>query len=188
MKPGMGGDMLERFFADGAVAQRQRCSPLGPYLDSYASMVDDLGYARSTTRGQLWSLAELGRWLEGGAIWVADLDERVVEAFLTERRRRRGGLHRSETATCRLFLEYLRSEEIVAPRKSCCESALDGLTRRYETYLKRERGLQQATVDAYRPFVHRLLVERFGDKPLRLERLDPSDISSFVPRHAHSMI
>ena len=179
--------MLERFFADGAVAQRQRRGPLGPYLDSYAARVDALGYARSTTRGQLWSLAALGRWLERRAISVADLDERVVETFLTERRRRRGGLHRSETATCRLFLEYLRSEEIVAPRKSCCESALDGLTRRYETYLKRERGLQQATVDAYRPFVHRLLVERFGDKPLRLERLDPSDISSFVPRHAHSM-
>jgi site-specific recombinase XerD len=53
--------------------------------------------------------------------------------------------------------------------------------------LKRERGLQQATVDGYRPFVHRLLVERFRDEPLHLERLDPSDISSFVQRHAHSM-
>ena len=136
----------------------------------------------------MWSLAELGRWLERQAISVADLDERVVETFLTERRRRRGGLHRSDTATCRLFLEYLRSKGIVSPRKSrCAESALDGLTRRYETYSKRERGLEQATVDAYRPFVHRLLVERFRDEPLRLEILDPSDISSFVQRHAHSM-
>lgn len=188
MKPGMGGDMLERFFADDAVVQRQRWGPLGPYLDSYAAMVDALGYARSTTRGQLWSLAELGRWLERRAISVAGLDERVIETFLTERRRRRGGLRRSDTASCRLFLEYLRSEGIVAPCKSRrAESALDGLTRRYETYLKRERGLEQATVDAYRPFVHRLLVERFGDELLRLEILDPSDILSFVQRHAHSM-
>ena len=179
--------MLERFFADGAVAQRQRRGPLGPYLDSYAAMVDALGYARSTTRGQLRSLTELDRWLERRAISVADLDERVVETFLTERRRRRGGLHRSDTATCRLFLESLRSEGVVAPRKGRCESALDGLTRRYETYLKRERGLEPATVDAYRPFVRRLLVERFRDESLRLEILGPSDISSFVQRHAHSM-
>src|SRR3990172_1529111 len=151
MKPGMGGDMLERFFADGAVAQRQRCGPLGPYLDSYAAMVDALGYARSTTRGQLWSLAELGRWLERGVISVADLDERVVETFLTERRRRRGGLHRSETATWRLFLEYLRSEGIVAPRNNPCQSTLDGLTRRYETYLKRDPRLHQPTLHTYPP-------------------------------------
>ena len=83
--------MLERFFSDPEVAQRLRCGPLGPYLGSYVASVDALGYARSTTRGQLWFLAELGRWLEREAIAVAELDERVAETFLNERRCRRGG-------------------------------------------------------------------------------------------------
>ena len=184
----MGGDMLERFFADGAVARQLRRGPLGLYLDSYAARVDALGYARSTTRAQLSSLAELGRWLERQGITVTDLHERVVETFLTKRRRRRGGLRRGDTASCRRFLEHLRREGVVAPRENRCEeSAVDGLTRRYETYLKRERGLERATLDAYRPFVQRFLVERFGDEAPRLERLEPSDISSFVQRHACSM-
>ena len=181
--------MLEHFFTDSEVAERlRRRGPLGPYLDSYAASVDALGFARSTIREQLWFLAGLGRWLErqGGA--VADLDERVVETFLTARRKRRGGLRRSDAATYCRFLDHLRKEGVVVPAESRAEeSVLDGLTRRYEAYLKRERGLQQATVDGYRPFVRRFLIERFRDGPLRFEALDPPEISSFVQRHACSM-
>lgn len=180
--------MLERFFSDPEVAQRLRRGPLGPYLDSYAATVDALGYAQSTIREQLWLLAELGRWLGRQAVSVADLDERVAEPFLTERRTRRGGLRRSDAATYCRFLDHLRKEGVVAPPESRSEeSVLDGLTRRYEAYLKRERGLGQATVDGYRPFVRRFLVERFRDEPLCLEALDPPEISSFVQHHAHSM-
>jgi site-specific recombinase XerD len=180
--------MLEHFFADLEVAGRLRRGPLGPYLDSYAAAIDALGYARSTTREQLWSLAELGRWLERQEGAAADLDERVVETFLTARRRRRRRLRRSDAATYRRFLDHLRKEGVVSPTESRCEeSALDRLTRCYEAHLKRERGLERATVDGYRPFVRRFLVERFRDEPLRLETLAPSDISSFVLRHARSM-
>jgi site-specific recombinase XerD len=180
--------MLERFFSDPEVAQRLRRGPLGPYLDSYTASVDALGFARSTTRGQLWFLADLGRWLGRQEIAVADLDERVAETFLNQRRRRRGGLRRSDAATYCRFLDHLRKEGVVGPAESRAEeSVLDGLTRRYEAYLKQERGLQQATVEGYRPFVRRFLVERFRDGPLRFEALDPPEISSFVQRHACSM-
>ena len=88
--------MVEHFISDAEVAQRLRRGPLGPHLDSYAATIAALGFARSTTRAQLWFLAELGRWLQRQAISVADLDERVVEAFLSDRRSRRGGLRRSD--------------------------------------------------------------------------------------------
>ena len=128
------------------------------------------------------------RWLGRQAVAIADLDERVAETFLNQRRRRRGGLHRSDAATYCRFLDHLRKEGVVAPPESRSEeSVLDGLTRRYEAYLKRERGLGQATVDGYRPFVRRFLVERFRDELLCLEALDPPEISSFVQRHARSM-
>jgi site-specific recombinase XerD len=180
--------MVERSFSDAEVAQRLRRGPLGPYLDSYAATIDALGFARSTTRTQLWFLSDLGRWLQRQAVSVAHLDERVVEAFLSDRRRRRGGLHRSDVATARRFLGHLRKKGVIAPTESRGEeSALDGLMRRYEAYLKRERGLERVTLDGYRPFVHRFLVERFKDEPPRLETLNASDISSFVQRHACSM-
>ena len=110
--------MLERFFSDPEVSQRLRRGPLGPYLDSYAALVDALGFARSTTREQLWFLAELGRWLGRQAVAIADLDERVAETFLNQRRRRRGGLHRSDAATYCRFLDHLRKEGVIGPAES----------------------------------------------------------------------
>ncbi len=180
--------MLERFFSDPEVVQRLRRGPLGPHLDSYAAWVNALGYAQSTTREQLWFLAGLGRWLQRQAVSVADLDEQVAETFLHQRRRRRGGVPRSDAATYCRFLDHLRKEGVVAPAENRPEeSVLDELTRRYEAYLKRERGLAGATVVAYRPFVRRFLVDRFRNEPLRLGELRPPEISSFVQRHAYSM-
>jgi site-specific recombinase XerD len=78
---------------------------------------------------------------------------------------------------------------VVAPTESRVEeeSALDGLMRRYLTYLKSERGLKQVTLDSYQRFIQRFLVEHFKDELPRLETLNASDISSFVQRHACSM-
>lgn len=181
--------MVEKFFSDAEIAQRLRCGSLGPYLDAYAATIDALGFARSTTGIQLWFLSELDGWLERQAIPVADLDERVVEAFLSDRKRRRGGLHRSDVATARRFLGHLRKIGVVAPTESRVEeeSALDGLMRRYLTYLKSERGLKQVTLDSYQRFIQPFLVEHFKDELPRLETLNASDISSFVQRHACSM-
>jgi len=180
--------MLDRFVSDPATAQRLRRSPLGSHLDAYATALDGLGYACLTTRGQVALLAELGRWLERQAVAAADLDERVVEAFLTERRRRRGGLRRSDAATCRRFLDHLREKGVVSPARSEGEgSALDRLTHRYEAQLRRERGLESVTVASYRSFVRRFLAERFGDEPPQLAVLDPPAIAGFVQRQARSM-
>lgn len=67
------------------------------------------------------------------------------------------------------------------------ESALSLLEGQYERYLRTERGLTTATVINYLPYVRRFLVERFGRGKLRFLELGPSDISSFILRHAHSM-
>lgn len=67
------------------------------------------------------------------------------------------------------------------------ETPLAFLEGQYERYLRTERGLATATVINYLPYVHRFLVERFGGGALRLMELGPSDISSFILRHAYSM-
>ncbi len=180
--------MMERFLSDGEAAQRLRCGPVGPYLDSYTATINALGFARSTIRSHLWLLSELGEWLQRQAIPVADLDEQSVEAFLADRRKRRGGRHSSDRATARRFLDHLRIEGVAVFIESQIEeSASDALIHRYELYLKREQGLQRASLVAYRPFVKRFLVEHFEDQLPRLEALNAPDISNFVRRHAPSM-
>jgi len=178
--------MLEQFFGDPVAVERLG-EPLGPHLRSFATGLVGLGYAASTVRSQIDFLVEFGRWLAKNTITVAEIDERIVDTFLGERRRQ-GRLRRGQRCTVRSFLDHLRSAGAVA---SCeCEipdTPFAALERHYERYLRSERGLTRATLISYLPFVHRFLLERFGSGELRFRELGPSDISSFLLRHVHSM-
>lgn len=180
--------MLESLFVNAEPAQRLRQGPLGSYLDSYATSVRALGYTPFSTRVQLWLLAELGQWMMRRRVTVADLDDQALEDFFVWRRKRRGRLHRSDLATVRRFVEQLRGQGAVpSVRSRSVASPRDRLEGLYERFLREERGLTTATVVNYRPVVHRFLIERFGDKPLRLRELTASDISAFILRHARSV-
>jgi site-specific recombinase XerD len=179
--------MLEQFFTDPVAVERLRGGPLGPYLQSFASSLAKLGYATSTARSQIEFLDDVGEWLLKNGIAVADMDERVLEVFLDERRRQ-GGLHRGQASTVWSFMGHLRSVAAVPSYEAeIRETPLDLLERRYERFLRTERGLARATVVNYVPFVHRFLVGRFGSDHLSLRELRPSDVSSFILQYAHSM-
>jgi len=178
--------MLENYRSDPSTLDRLRNGPLGPYLDSYLAALERAGYAQSTIRSQVGLLSHLNQWLAHKELSVCGLDERCVEALLDERRRQ-GRLHRNDPTTARHFLSYLRKESVVAPLESSCEqSPLDHLLSRFSQYLRLQRGLTKATVDNYYPFVSRFLVECFGNEPLQLRELEPSNVSSFILRHALS--
>jgi len=179
--------MLESFFDDPTIVERLRGNPLGQHLESFAVLLANLGYATSSGRSQLEFLSVFGRWLEQADITIADLDEQVIDTFLDERRRR-GFSRRHNASTVPRFLEHLRQEGIVpyhAPDLD--ESPLGLLTRRYEKYLREERGLTTSTVQNYMPFVRWFLKERFGDGLLHLRDLKPLDISNFILRYTHSI-
>jgi site-specific recombinase XerD len=179
--------MLEQFFSDPAAVERLGGEPLGPHLRSFATRLEGLGYAASTARSQIEFLGELGQWLTKNTITVAGIDERIVDAFLGERRRQ-GRLRRGQPCTVRRFVDHLRSVGAVgSPERKIPDTPLAALEEHYERYLKSERGLTKATLISYLPFVHRFLLERFGGRELRFRQLAQSDISSFLLRHAHSM-
>ena len=56
--------MIECFFKDHAVAERLKKSVLGSHIDTFVSVVSDLGYSPSTIRTQLEILASLTRWIQ----------------------------------------------------------------------------------------------------------------------------
>lgn len=179
--------MLEEFFDDPAAVQRLRGDPLGPHLDSFAGSLASLGYAVATGRGYLTFLAALGQWLVRASVAIADVDERVVAAFLDEQRRR-GGLRKGQVSIVGRLLAHLREKAVIPLLEvESKETPLASLEGQYERYLRTERGLATVTVITYLPLVRRFLVGRFGDRELRLRELEPPDISSFILRHAHSM-
>ena len=173
--------MLEKF-----VVERQRGRLFGPHLDSFIVAVTLLGYARKTVRQQVLLLGNLERWLEQKRLALFDLDRHIVNNFL-EQRRRQGRLRKGQPRTVALFLEHLREKGAVpAPRPTVDDSPLAMLQKRFESFLKKERGLAPVTAARYGSYLRRFIVERFGEARICVRELVPNDISDFVLRHARS--
>jgi site-specific recombinase XerD len=178
--------MLENFLPDRAAVERLRAGLFGPHLDSFVATRCQLGYASSTVRVQLRLLDDLDRWLDRNSLALVDLHEPVIHRFLEELRSK-GRSWKIDAPTLRHFLEHLRQKGAIAsPAPAVDESPLAALRQRYETYLKKERGLSSVTVAGYWRHIGQFLVERFGEGPLCLRELTPNDLSAFVLRHARS--
>jgi site-specific recombinase XerD len=178
--------MFENFLPDRAAVERLREGPFGPHLDSFVATLCELGYTRQTVRARLWILDHLGRWLRRHCLELPDLQEQTVNLFLAQRRRE-GRLRKGNAWATRHFLEHLRQQGAVpSPEPALDESPLGTLRRQYQSHLQKQRGLVAVTVAEYWRFARRLLVERFGDAPIRVRDLTPDDISSFVLRPARS--
>lgn len=144
----------------------------------------DDGYAEATAKSKLSLLADFGRWLGRRRLSLRNLNEGLVAAFVKNKRR----VRRGDSRTLQQFLDHLRKRDIVPDRKLVSDkSPLAQILRRYENYLRSERGLVTATIISYQPFIRKFLVKRFRERPFSLRELKASDISGFVLRHGHSM-
>ncbi len=178
--------MLEKLFEQWSSIERLQSNPFAPHLDSFAASLAADGYAVSTVREKLRCVAQLGWWLEEKKLTVAQLDERIVDRFLSELRGH-GRLRRGQGPTTLQLVAHLQSQGVIpCPEPVCDTSPLAELERHYERHLRTERGLTTATLVNYAPVVHRFLVHQFGDGPLHLEELKASDISTYVLAHAHA--
>jgi site-specific recombinase XerD len=158
----------------------------GPHLDSFIATLARSGYARETVQKRLRLLNAFDRWLGRRGTVLCDLNEAVVKLFLEERRAG-GHLGHGDPQAVRRFLDHLRASGVVrSPEPVRDESPLAILGRQYEDYLKKERGLSSVTISHHWHFARRLLVERFGDGPIRVRDLTADDISRFLLRHARS--
>ena len=176
-------DFLERLAAD----ESARANPLFIHLSPFTAWLMENSYADSTIRSKLWLLASFGQWLGRNGLAANDLNEPIVESFITEKLRT-NRVHRGNRETLVQFLDHLRKCSIVpgvTPANDASPLAI--ILNRYERHLRSDRGLVTATVINYLPFVRKFLVERFGRGPLPLGEVRSTDISSFVLSHARTM-
>lgn len=177
--------MADPFTEGHIVSEHQRESALGAHINTFKSIVSDLGYSPSTIRSQLNLLRSFTKWVQGNHVVIAKINEGITDRFLTESGRK-GSIRRGDNRTLHRFLDHLRVEgAIPLPEPPLNESPLTDLKSRYEDYLLKERGLSTVTGSRYWPYIQRLLVARFGDNPMRLYELCPQDIDHFLLRHAH---
>lgn len=172
--------MLEEFFVVPATAERLRSCAFGTHLDEFCSLLVDGGYAVSTIRHKLRVLSDLAHWITSEHLAVVDLDEQRVDEFL-EVRRRRGHSCRGFRSTALQLIEQLRCAGAVpVPESIRDDSPSAVLLRRYEGYLRQERGLADSTVSAYLSFARDLMAERLNGGGARPDSLCATDIREFL--------
>ena len=179
--------MLEKFLERLGADQRGQRNPLLVQVLPFADSLMESGYAATTIQSKLGLLIDLGEWLRRRGLAVKDLDERRIETFITDRRRK-GLLRRGDRTTVRQLLDHLRERHVVQRVTPTCDvSPLAAILDRYEKYLRSERGLTTATIINYLPFARKFLSDRFGEGPFLLKVVRPRDISGFILRHARTM-
>jgi hypothetical protein len=104
--------MLEDFFERLAADKRSRGNPLVVHLSPFATSLLEDGYADATMQSKLWLLADFGQWLGRSGLAVTELDERLVETFIADKRRK-GRVPRGNRETVRQFLDRLRERDVV---------------------------------------------------------------------------
>jgi integrase/recombinase XerD len=123
--------------------------PLEPFRDGVAEALSARGYSKDRTAQLMRLMAHLSRWLESRGLGPGDLSPEVVEDFF-------GGF-RSRHSWCRSsrslapVLAYLRSVGAV-PAAGGSRSGLGAgevLVGDFRIYLRDQRGLSVATVQAY---------------------------------------
>lgn len=175
--------------ADRFIRKAGECvggGPLGPHVDSFAEHLVVVGYAQATIRSQLQLVAACDRWMARHQIAIADLDEHMVAAFLDEPRCRRRRQRGSASTLGRLLVQLRAQGAILSPPPVPDDSPRAQLERRYQRYLRVERGLSNTTVQTYLTFLRQFLTERLGEAESSVATLSAADVSTFVRRHAHA--
>jgi integrase/recombinase XerD len=175
--------MLESFFRN-PVSAKGHPESVVLQLRRFMTSLTEQGYADQTVRAKLQLLTKLEQWLRRNRLSIRNLDEQLVGAFLKHRKRVQLG----NLKTLQQFLDHLRKSGIVPDRELVPDqSPLAALLKRYEEYLRSERGLVTITIRDYKASARTFLAERFRKSQLLLKEVKPSDSSDFVLRHGRSV-
>jgi len=125
------------------------------------------------------------RWLGQKAVSVRRVSAEHPAQYLRSRARR-VQVHRGDAAALRQFLQFLRHEGVIPAEKTARRrlTPVEHETQAFETYLRNERALAEATVVNYGPFVRGFLADRFASGRVALAHLGAVDVVRFVQRQA----
>ncbi len=164
---------------------RLRQSQLAPYVDAFTLHLTERCYASQTISAYLGCIAHFGRWMSRCRLDIHQLDEAVTRRFLDDHLPRcecprpvRRTYHDLRAALTHLLV-VLRAESVIAdsvPDTTPVEEEL----RRFEGHMDHVRGLAAGTRTLYLRTVRRLLLERFGDRPVVVSAITPEDVRRFV--------
>lgn len=159
--------MLETFFERRFVLERFRSSPVGSYIDGFATSLIAQGYTFQAGGSCLRHAVHLGRWMEPRGLPFSALDEEVIASFVghfpaCDCYDERIGSHERAIARVRVFRRYLQDVGVVA--RPVATVVDDPLVTDFVTWMRQQRKASEQTVKAFSRVVRRLLA-RVGNDP-----------------------
>ena len=74
--------MIDAIFVRAQVIARLQQNPLGPYLEQFATVLHEQGYAPSSIQDSLRAGDKFGRWLQQQGHNTARVDEALLENYV----------------------------------------------------------------------------------------------------------
>jgi len=171
------------FFDEPSALRRWKRGPLSPYLDGFAKRLYECGYSPGVGQNYIRCIGYLSLWLEQRGLKDRELDERKIRDHVESLKHHKDTVVSS--APHRLFLSYLREIGVIKRPPPQTTSEVVRIVNGYIDYLRRERGLAEATLAHRRIFPRRFLEERFGKRPVHLSKLKVQDFIRYIQNHAH---
>ena len=171
--------------SDQVVLSRAPDGPLAVHIGAFAQSRSAQGYVRGSVHRQVLLAADFSHWLKQQGLDVRQIRADHPSWYLRDRARRvRPCL--GDAAAIRHLLEFLRHGGVMAAEKPPARRLLpvERYAHAYAEHLRDARALARPTIVNYVPFIRGFLTDRFGEGPVRLARLNASDVVRFVQRQA----
>lgn len=157
--------------------------PHQQYLGPFASRLIKDGLRPHGTWRALNLFRDLMRWIEASKLAAADLNENVIDTFLSDRAKRQSIQPGDRAAMARL-LSSLRDAGLIAPAEPPQPTEHEQIFQAFSDYLAKERGLAPASVLRHLPIVRQFLKELCPSGAADLGRLGQEDVIRYIERHA----
>lgn len=126
-------------------------------IDAFLQELYSAGYAEHTLNKRRWVLSAFARWATSEDLTLNDLDDTVVEAFLSRLPNAPADRIQLERGVIRRLLGHLRKRGLVSPASLGTGLASEALHADFVTYLRHERGLAENSIQVYGPCVMQYL-------------------------------
>lgn len=152
----------------------------GDYARQFLQSLADQEYAPATIRQYLSCIEVIAKLMDAGRIDLPELDE-ALAVRLAEKANRKSR-KTNDIFIARRFARFLSQQGAGKPPAPLTdnEGARAELRMDYEQYLRKQRGLSEATIIRNRSIVDRFLNFRFGEGLGDLSEITPSDIAAFL--------
>jgi site-specific recombinase XerD len=161
--------MLTKFFESPTRIRELQRGPTGPWLESFADELAQVGYAETTARRHIRAAEHFIHWTSRQRLAVDHWVEASGESFVRHLDRCRcphyGHTHRLDLQNgVRLFLGHLRNVGVIAVPVAEPQTQEPLLLTAFHQWMRQQRGTTDATLYNYKLSIRELL-ESSGEDP-----------------------